>query len=74
MNVYLDPPKPNITEQGKTSRWIYTTWSISEISYIQSFDIFKNDTFIKNFNKSDFSPDATNFSYNYTEDIAPFQL
>jgi hypothetical protein len=71
MNVYLDPPQPNMSVRHITSRGIFTTWTIDEISYIQSFDIFENGTAIDNLNKSNFSSNDTQFFYNYTKNIEP---
>jgi hypothetical protein len=67
MNISLDPPEPTINAGGKGSRWIFTTWTINEPAYIQSFDVFKDGTPIKSLSKS-------NFSYNYTEEIVPARM
>lgn len=71
MNISLDPSKPNISTTSATSRQISITWTINEIAYIQSFDIFKNNTFVKNINTS--NPNDTTFYYNYTAGILPFR-
>ncbi|CAF3624077.1 unnamed protein product [Rotaria sordida] len=71
--VYLGPPTPIIEEYRNASRSIYIKWKIDETSYIQSFDLFKNNIAIENANDAIVSVSDTIFSYNYTDDIKPFQ-
>jgi hypothetical protein len=71
MNVNLVPPTPKLNEKGKSSGWISVTWTINEITNIQSFDIYRNGSIIANLNKLNFSSSDTIFSYNYTN-LEPF--
>lgn len=73
MNVYLVPPTPNLNIADKGSRWIFTDWTIDEIAYIKSFDIFNGNFSLGNLNRQNFSSNETRFSYNCTKDIEPFR-
>ncbi|CAF4878302.1 unnamed protein product [Rotaria sp. Silwood1] len=54
------PPKSNLFEYGKGSRWILIRWTINEFAYIQSFDLFINQNRILNIDNSTFSYNCTN--------------
>ncbi|CAF1139955.1 unnamed protein product [Adineta steineri] len=69
-NFSIFPSKPNISDHKQGSRWISINWTISEVTYIQSFNIFSN-TSMENF--SDFPSDEKSFSYNFTTEIKPFR-
>jgi len=71
-NVCLVPPKPNINRTEEGSEWIFIKWTIDEIAYIDSFDIFSDSSFLGNLSKQNFTLNETSFSYNCTEDIEPF--
>ncbi|CAF0733136.1 unnamed protein product [Adineta steineri] len=67
---YEFPSKPTISGRKQGSRWISINWTISEVTYIQSFNILTN-TSMENFNS--FPPDEKSFSYNFTTEIKPFR-
>ena len=75
LNIFIDPPKPNIGLIGNGSRWINITWEIVEVAYIESFDIFINNTRLETLNNANFSVNQTRFFRNYTEadGITPFK-
>ncbi|CAF4438373.1 unnamed protein product [Rotaria sp. Silwood2] len=53
------PPTPNIFSYDKGSRWILISWTVNEFAYIQSFDLFINQTQILNIDNSTFSYNCT---------------